>query len=121
MFKLKGVFKPLKCKFIYGMGSFIWCSRPCPIQIVTRDVMWKDKFNSPRHEGPPYIWIHLFGLDFSWYWDLPRDIEGHEMDYWEQALWYLYYSDKDIKKAEETWPWTTFDNKESTWNKDFLI
>ena len=39
--------------------------------------------------------------------------------YYEQILWYLYYSDKDIIKAEKTWGWETAGK--STWNNDYLI
>ena len=51
------------------------------------------------------------------------------MDYWEQALWYLYYTDTisqglinkpDIKKAKESWPWQNYETKESSWNDEFL-
>ena len=41
--------------------------------------------------------------------------------YWEQVLWYLKYSGKDLKKAEETWGWIDYDTKESTWNKNYLL
>jgi hypothetical protein len=45
----------------------------------------------------------------------------HADSYWEQILWYLHYSNKDIRVAEETWGWTDGDTKESTWNKNYLI
>ena len=55
-------------------------------------------------------------------------------DYWEQALWYLYYyntisygrlESPDIKKAKESWPWkavTSFEDEgESSWNDKYLL
>ena len=100
----------------------MWCSKPALIHIVSRDVMWKDKYETPRHEDSPYIWIHLFGYDFLWYWTIREVVkDGFDMDYWEQALWYLYYSNSDLKKAEETWPWTQYNSDESTWDKNYLL
>jgi hypothetical protein len=36
-------------------------------------------------------------------------------------LHYLYYADKDIKKAEKTWGWIDYDTKLSTWDKKYLL
>lgn len=133
MKKLKGVFKPLRCYFMNGKNidntPFIWCSKPSKIQIVARDVGWKDKYATPRFEDPPYIWIHLFGYDLIWYWKLPPHYNwSDELDYWEQALWYLYYyhtysqklSDSpDINTAREGWPWE-WEGK-STWSDKYLV
>lgn len=134
MNKLKGIFIPLKLRFKIGLYKnhyhpFIWCPKPYPIQIISRDVMWKDKYDSPRYETPPFVWIYLFGFEVYWYWNL-HYIQHDDMDYWEQALWYLYYTntisqgliDKpDIEKAKESWPWQDYGTNESTWNDNFLI
>lgn len=129
MNKLKGVFIPLKRHFIYGRNisfPFIYCPKIPKVLFRCSDVMWKDKFDTPRYEGPPYIWIHLFGFNLIWYWDLGKDTD----DYWEQALWYLYYYntysqgllDKpDINKAKESWPWEDYYTRQSSWNNKFLI
>ena len=132
MKKLKGVFKPLKCYFRWNTNKdwfpMLWCSSPAYIHIMSVDVGWKDKFNSPRYEYPPAIWIHLFGINLIWYWDIKRD--GYTDDYWEQALWYLYYyrnisygrlDSPDIEKAKKSWPWTDVRTNESTWNDNYLI
>ena len=133
MKKLKGVFKPLKCYFKWNINDdwfpMIWCSKPAYIHIMSVDVGWKDKFNSPRYEYPPAIWIHIFKLNMVWYWEFPN--EKYMDDYWEQALWYLYYAsynkekkgyDKlDINKARETWPWQDFETKKSSWNDNYLV
>ena len=140
MKKLKGVFKPLKCYFRctfeeWNYSPVLWCNRPSIIQILFRDVMWKDKYNTPRYEVPPYIWIHIYKLNLVWHWDLDNALKlnptNYIDDYWEQALWYLYYAsynkekrgyDKlDINKAKETWPWTNVETKETTWTDKFLL
>ena len=93
------------------------------------DVGWKDKYNTPRYEEPPYIWIHLFGLNLIIYWKLV-DSKSETDKYWEQALWYLYYAsynrkkrgydELNINKAKETWPWETMSG-ESNWNDKFIV
>ena len=131
MKKLKGIFKPLKCYFKWNTNEdwfpMLWCSEPAYIHIMSVDVGWKDKFDSPRYEYPPAIWIHLFKLNRIWYWELPN--EGYMDDYWEQALWYLYYyrnisygrlDAPDIKKAKESWPWEDCYTKQSSWNDNYL-
>lgn len=139
MNKIKGIFKPLKLYFRYTIDKWapypiLWVSKPAYIQIVFHDVGWKDKYDTPRFEYHSYIWIHIYKWNFIWYWDLP-DIVGYNSktdyidDYWEQALWYLYYTntisqgllDKpNIEKAKESWPWQDMHGN-STWNNKFLI
>ena len=126
--QIKGVFKLPKLKFKIGRTWYPpvwWWSNPYPIHIVSTDVGWKDKYDTPRFEHAPYIWIYLFGLNLIWYWT----IEDEDC-YWEQVLWYLYYyenisygrlSSPDINKAKESWPWQDYDTKVSTWNDEFLI
>lgn len=137
MNKLKGIFKPLKRYFIWGRNPIhspvIYCPKLEPIFIRCRDLEWKDKWNTPRYEEPPHIWIYLFGFHLFWYWDLPKNLfynpKDYIDDYWEQALWYLYYAsynkekkgydDLDINKARDSWPWRN--NNGSSWNNKFLV
>lgn len=125
--KIKKVFKYPKLKFYLR-----WKDRhplelypnPKPITIYSRGIFWKDKYNTPRYEDMPTIWIHLFGLDLIWCWRAP--VPNNELDdYWEQVLWFIYYSDCNIKKAEQTWPWRTINSFEdegiSSWNNFYLI
>ena len=139
MKKLKGVFIPLKRYFKFATDKkfyppFIYCPKPEKIFIKSCDVDWKDKWNSPRYEEPPYIWIHLFKYNWVWYWRLPDSFGKpwiYTDDYWEQALWYLYYAsynrkkkgydELDINKAREKWPLTDCETKQSSWNNKFLI
>lgn len=129
MNKLKGIFKSLKryfrCSFKeWDYSPVLWCTKPSIIHIITNDVMWKDKDNTPRYEVPPYIWIHIYKLNLVWYWDLNNALKINPINYvdnyWEQALWYLYYSPKNINKAKETWPWRDNRNGISTWSDIFL-
>ena len=139
MRKLKGVFKSLFCYYKTSKSDFapypvLWVSKPLFIHIISSDVGWKDKYDTPRYEYPPYIWIHIYKWNFVWHWDLPDnlffDSKNNVEDYWEQALWYLYYYntysqgllDKpDIDKAKESWSWIDYNTRESTWNNKFLI
>jgi len=140
MNELKGVFKPLKLyfKFVkdeYAPYPILWVSKPAFVQIMFHDVGWKDKYDTPRFEYHPYIWIHIYKWNFVWYWDLPDTIgynpkTDHIDDYWEQALWYLYYTNtisqvllgkSNIEMAKESWPWQDYETKKSTWNNKFLM
>ena len=134
MKKLKGVFKPLNCYFKFTKNKYVpypvlWVSEPAYIHIMSSDVGWKDKYDSPRFEYPPYIWIHIYKWNFVFYWDLPLHDQKYIDEYWEQALWYLYYTNTvsqglinkpNIEKAEESWPWLDRHGN-STWNNKFLI
>lgn len=84
-----------------------------PIKFKTVELGWKDKWHSPRHEWNPAIMFFFFKWQICYMWVEPSQ-------YWEQVLWWKYYCDKDIKKAEETWGWVDMEKKQSTWNKQYL-
>ena len=64
---------------------------------ICKELLWKDKFNSPRVENiPKYL--------FSWLWFQLDIIQGNDDD-WEWYLWVEKYSNCDIDKAVETFPW----------------
>lgn len=134
---IKGVFIPLELhfKFTKDCIPFMFCSHYGKfISISIHDVQWKDKWRTPRHEENPFVSIGIFNKwFFNWTWKLPahlRTKQHDELDYWEQALWYLYYAsynkkkkdydELDINKAREKWPWTGEDGK-STWNDKFIL
>lgn len=103
-------------------NTYYWLQVGWPISICSGHLGWKDKFESPRHEWSPAFYIFFFKWQFAIHWVAP--IEGDDHKYYEMILWYLKYSDKDLKKAEDTWGWvrTLKDGtKISTWNKDYLI
>lgn len=70
------------------------------LDIWLYDVGWKDKWNSPRHESNPFMWICLFKLftfEISTYVPMFEDTgetRDGSMYYWEYMLDYLYYSKK---------------------------
>jgi len=89
--------------------------------IIIKDVQWKDKWGTPRHEENPFISIALFNtFFFNWEWKVSSEL-GEDMDYWEQVIWWLYYCTGDISKAKETWPWQNPESGLSTWNDRFLL
>lgn len=125
--RIKGVFKLPNCIFRCGKNVSMLYS---PIfgkwlDIHIGDVMWKDKFDTPRFERGPIIRISIFKYSFMFYWTC---VDANQ--YWEQVLWYLYYKNTgfyglvdspDVSKARESWPWKDYDTNESTWNDDFLV
>lgn len=123
---IREVFIPLKCyfRFTKEYAPFMFANHYGKLfSIIIRDVQWKDKWDTPRHEESPFISIALFNkFFFNWSWGLPEEIEEHWIDiddYWEQGLWWLHYCDKDINKARETWPWKG-ENDVSTWKDKFV-
>jgi hypothetical protein len=110
------IIKLLKYHFYIQIG---W-----PFAIRNYSLGWKDKFDTPRFEWSPSFQILLFNLQFCIWWNAP--IIGDEKypdndKYYEMVLWYLHYAEKDIKKAEETWHWTNYETKKSTWDSKYLI
>jgi len=99
-------------------GNHYYLEIGFPIAIKNVELGWKDKFNSPRFEWNPQFHIYFFIWQFCCHWKSPIKEEDR---YWEQILWFLEYSNKDIKKAEDTWSWIDGVTKLSTWNKDCLI
>lgn len=87
-----------------------------PVYVRWTDLGWKDKYETPRFEWSPQFSVFFFGLQFCVWWVAPC---GNDDNYYEQILWYLFYTNRTVKEAEETWPWTS--NGKSTWNKDYLL
>ncbi len=84
----------------YPYASYHWIGKI--IDIYFSDVIWKDKWDSPRHERNPLVWICLFrkiafGLRFNIYKinEFGQKEDGN-MYYWEYILDYLYY-DKTLE------------------------
>lgn len=106
----------LRCNYFKLFGyeiSYGW-----PIAIVKYDLGWKDKFDSPRLEWSPSFQIWFFWWQFCIWWVSPAKDQDN---YWEQVLWFLKYSDKDINKARDTWGWIDHTTKQSTWDESCLI
>lgn len=89
------------------------------LYINSRDISWKPKFDTPRHEHNPYIKIFLFRkfvieIQFT-YGDALLDDTTYE-----QIIWTLYYCGNDMKKAYRTWPWYNPDTKYTSWDKSMM-
>ena len=118
--KSKGVFKkPLK-KWYWGFGINKRVFRPYnddyihPILYINSwSLSWKPKYEYVCFEDNPQVWFCLF--KFLWFgYNLVSPVEeDFEDSYWEQMIWYVNYSDCDLKKAEETYF--------SEWDKKYLI
>lgn len=75
-------------------ASLNWISNL--LDICSNDIGWKDKFDDPRFETAPYIWVCLFKrIGFSINFIVNKDGIKENL-YWEYLLNYLYYS-KSLK------------------------
>ena len=72
-----------------------------------QELMWKDKYDTPRCEREPYFKI-------EWLWFGIYGVWGDD-NYWEQWLWVYKYNNGDIEKAKQTWGWINSETGESTW------
>ena len=104
---IKCHFGLLKYNFPYANRNYIGKI----IDISIHDVGWKDKYDSPRHERNPYVWICLFRLFRFEIGTRINDIteigkvEDRSTFYWEYLLDYLYYS-KSLK-INQCWEYTS--------------
>lgn len=86
-----------------------WLNLGKILDIRVNDLMWKDKWNSPRHEEDPYVLVCIFNrfgfLIKPQIYTLNEYGEKRYENsiYWEYLLDYLYYS-KSLKISH--W-WTT--------------
>ena len=99
-------------------GSYFWLELGWPIMVHEVELGWKWKFDSIRFEWVPSFQVYFFNWQFVITWHAPDDDDDL---YYEQALWYLKGADKNIEKARETWGWTNYDTKESTWNDNYIV
>lgn len=88
-----------------------------PIKIKNVELGWKDKYGTPRFEFGPSFIIFFFNLQFCIFWNSP---DNDNDAYYEMILWWLYYSNKDIEIAKNTYPWRDYTTKESSWNNKYL-
>lgn len=82
-----------------------------PFMIKQIPLGWKWKYESIRYEWYPMFQIYFFKYQFVIKWIAPDKDNDR---YYEQILWYLKGSNKDLQKAERTWGWTDYKTKEST-------
>lgn len=100
-------FKRPKIKFSFALLPFREYYGKV-LNLTIRDLMWKDKFDSPRHEINPYIRISLFNrfavyigthVDYVDEFGIKRNGDNQ---YWEYMLSYLYYT-KSLKLEPSPW------------------
>lgn len=79
------------------------------LEIECFDIVWKDKFNSPRHEISPHISVLLFGkfgfrIDTVIYYnDEFGEKQNGDMEYWEYLLKWLYYKKQRTLRCYSSW------------------
>lgn len=119
--KVRKNFKFPRLRFYFGKHT---CGLPMhihdkPIHVWISDIMWKDKWYTPRHEYSPQIGIRFFKK-----WQLLITFEapcnGDNDQYWEQILWTLYYKKNDPVIAKHTWQWKDYKTQQSTWDDKYL-
>ena len=122
--KARKYFKRPKLKFKTFFTSYkTYKQRGKLLEIECFDIMWKDKFNSPRHEISPHISVLLFGkfgfrVDFYIdYYDEFGELQNGDMKYWEYLLDWLYYKKKKTLKCYSAWTGQSQLYKTVKWGK----
>lgn len=78
------------------------------LDIQASDIMGKDKYDSPRHELNPFIWVCFFkrfgfSINFNiWYRNEFGERQNGSMYYWEYLLNVLEYH-KSLDKGYSNW------------------
>lgn len=91
----------------YPYASWIHLSKILNIWI--QDVWWKDKWDTPRHERNPIIYICLFkkfaftARAYIYYYNEFGEKQNGDMEYWEYVLNWLYYKEKKTLRCYSTW------------------
>lgn len=103
-----------KDKIFTLFGNEYFISWGYPISYKEVDLGWKEKYDTPRLEWQPSKQLYFFKWQICLFYKAPSE----EDNYWEMFLWWRYFADKDLKKAESTWGWVNSETKKSTWNKN---
>ena len=118
--KAKGVFKKPVKKWYWGFGINKRVFKPYnndyinPVLYINKwSLSWKPKYDYVCFEDNPHVWFCFFRFFWFGYRLVSPVEEDFEDSYWEQMIWYVNYSDCDLKKAEETYF--------GTWEKKYLI
>lgn len=107
-FKVPSITVTFLCnKWHFPYASSYWRGKILDIDI--HDIYWKDKWDSPRHERNPLIYICIFSIFSIWiyptitYYNEFGEKENGDTYYWEYLLHYLYYSKNNSLKGYSTW------------------
>jgi hypothetical protein len=99
MRKLKGLHAP-KWELHFNYGTYFHL---IPDLIYRPELLWKEKYETPRVEITP--WINFMWLWFEFTW---RKSEV-ECEWW---LWLHHYNKGNLSKALSSWPWRQIEPKE---------
>jgi hypothetical protein len=105
--KIKKYFLPLKVKIEINFGK---SNKAKIFELNSFDVLWKDKYNTPRHEFNPRIMLSLFNYIHLYVWFNVEDSLS-DMVYWESALTWLYYDRGLCDSVKECTGWTQFNEE----------
>ena len=118
--KSNGVFKKPVKKWYWGFGINKRVFKPYdndsinPILYINSwSLSWKPKYEYVCFEDNPQVWFCLFKFFWFGYRLVSPVKEDFEDSYWEQMIWYVNYSDCDLKKSERTYF--------GKWDKKYLI
>lgn len=118
--KSKGIFKKPVKKWYWGLDIKKREFKPyntdyiCPILYINNwSLSWKPKYDYVCFEDNPQVWVCLFKTFWFGYKLISPVKEVFEDSYWEQMIWFVNYSDCNLKKAEETYF--------GKWDKKYLI
>jgi len=81
---------------------------------------WTDKHGTPVLRKTPCVEYNVGLLFIRIDYIAPLSNVCKSSHYWEQIIWFIFYADKDIKKASKTYPWT---NKHgiTRWNNKITL
>jgi hypothetical protein len=115
--KVKKYFKRIKPKFQWTFG---FRNKAKILEINSFDLMWKDKWNSPRHEYNPRMFFSLFNFIHLYVeWTSGSD-SVDDTAYWEAILDWVYYG-KDLQEACTT-GWTNWNEETQMYEKiEFVL
>lgn len=114
--KIKKYFKPLKLKWELSFGK---SNKAKILEIHSYDLMWKDKYNSPRHEYSPRILINLFNYIHIYVFFNVED-SFNDMLYWEAALYWLYYKES-LQKCVDYCNYSEYEPETQQYNPKFYM
>lgn len=110
--KIKDYFRFIKPRF---QVNWYKSNKAKILEINSFDLMWKDKWNSPRHEFNPRIFISFFNRLHIYIEFTLGDDSMSDMVYWEAALWWLYYNKPLTKAIKYSSGWSDYDEETNSY------
>ena len=108
--KVKTVFKPLKRKWQFWYGKQY--NNAKILDITAFDVIWKMKYDDPRHEYNPRIEVSIFNrLNFRINFVVDDTADVADESYWEAILTWMYCGKTLAEAIGESTGWTKYDKE----------